>query len=110
MYSASGVTPPQAHIRVGARVCKFKTPELVDKRVSKNDTIQCEIEALRRIKRVDTGSHTIAKSIIFGGDGSGAPVEGNGKAMSLHAMGVLERVKERLRQEACAEVDIERKY
>ena len=99
MYSSAGVAQLPAPIRPGARVCKFRAPELLDKRASRDEQIQCEIEALRRIRRVDTGSHTIVKSAAFGGDGSAQPVQGDGKMMSLHAIGVLERVRERLRKD-----------
>lgn len=81
--------------RTGARVCKFKTPELLESdRASRDEKIQREVEALRRLKRVDNGSKVIAKTVAFGGDGpSNAPIGGDEK-VSLFGMTVLHRMKE----------------
>lgn len=85
---------PSKDARTGARVCKFKTPELLDSdRASKNEQIQREVEALRKLKRVDNGSKVIAKTKAFGGDGpSNAPLDI--QKISLIGMSVLEKVKE----------------
>lgn len=82
---------------VGARVCRFKAPDLEDgARASKNEAIQCEVEALRKMRRVDCGSKAIVNTVAFGGSGpANVPVEqrGPGAVLSLYTLGVMERVR-----------------
>lgn len=94
MFSSAGVKPPPTLARDGARVCRLRTPELLETdKASKDARIQREIEALRGLQRVGCGSKIIAKTRAFGGDGpANAPLSG-GVALSLQAIEILERVK-----------------
>ena len=99
MFASAGVKPPPAYVHLstssGARVCKFKTPELVEgSRASKDEKIQREVDALRRMKRVDNASKVIVKTAAFGGEGpANAPIDLEGK-VSLAGMEVLRRLRE----------------
>ena len=96
MFASSGVRLPPP-IRTGARVCRFRSPELLDSdRASRDARIQREIEGLRGLQRVGSGSAVIAKSVAFGGDGpANAPTES--PKLSLQALAVLQRIKKERR-------------
>ena len=83
----------------GAYVCRLRIPELGESdHASKNERVQQDLEALRRMKCVDTGSHSIVKTRAFGGSMAAnyAAEENSRQGMSLHAIAIVERRKKKM--------------
>ena len=80
----------------GAYVRRLKIPEL-DKgnMASQNEKIQSEVEALRTMGRVGSGSHAIVKTKAFGGSMAANYAAGEGRttAPSLEWMAIMARRK-----------------
>ncbi len=84
------------HNTTGARVCHFKTPDLLDSnKASKDLRIQREVETLRRMNRVGSGSSVIARSRAFGGSGPANPTdsEPSGPTVSLVCLSIIDRAR-----------------
>ncbi|KAI0705842.1 hypothetical protein BC835DRAFT_1302611 [Cytidiella melzeri] len=99
MYASSRVNPPAQPtvIPVGARVRQFKTPELLDTdKASRNERIQREVEALRNMNKVGTGSAAIVKTRAFGGSetANAGVQESQVRALPLHLKSIVERVRQ----------------
>ncbi|KAK7687922.1 hypothetical protein QCA50_009141 [Cerrena zonata] len=83
------------HPFAGARIRKLNVPELIDtERVSKDKDTQREIEALRIMRRVETGAVSLTKTRVFGGDGpTNACDEERGEGLSLKCVAILEKYR-----------------
>ena len=78
----------------GAYVCRLKIPELeMGSQASQNQKIQREVEALRTMKRVGSGSQAIVKTKAFGGTmAANYAAEGDqSKARSLEWINIVAR-------------------
>lgn len=81
----------------GAYVRRLKIPQLgEDQQASRNQQIQREVEALRFMKRVGTGSHALVKTRAFGGSlAANHAVEGveHSTGLSLESLVIVERLR-----------------
>lgn len=89
-------------ISVRTRVCQFNTPELLDTdKASSNIRIQREVEALRSMNKVGTGTAAIVKTRAFGGN---QPANAGAQELQVHALPLhLRSVIDRVRQERSGE-------
>ena len=75
----------------------MKIPELGEgQQASRNQQIQREVDALRYMKRVGTGSHALVKTRAFGGSlAANHAAEGadKSKGLSLECMAIVEKLK-----------------
>ena len=94
--SSSRNTPSSAP---GAYVRRLRIPELGGSdQASKNEGVQQDLEVLRRMKCVDTGSRSIVKTRAFGGSMAAnyAVEENTRQGMSLQAVAIVERRKKKI--------------